>query len=306
MRVTKLHGAFKVQFLCAQRGAGVSLNVLSKFWRNSGISRPSGRVPRRHVVTQLLGNSGQEKKSHPCKEYARLKRRGPKLECVLDDGKGKRRTKKVYFRSAAECSTFDALVSLDAIVGEDLQHIFNVLDKDCDGRISAADLRLSLRGEGLGVDSSGEPRSATIQSMIALAADGADSLHYATFFQLFLGEEGPKLADARRRAAVVVSCAPRVDRTRRWTSRRSFEVDPRPERRVPRARRCGASSRDGSRARAATATRATGRRSRTRRAPRRSASASCRAKPRGTSSSTSSTRRGADVACLCERESAPS
>ena len=39
--VTKLHGAFKVQFLCAQRGPGVSLNLLSKFWRNSGISRPS-------------------------------------------------------------------------------------------------------------------------------------------------------------------------------------------------------------------------------------------------------------------------
>ena len=45
--VTKLHGAFKVQFLCAQRRAGVSLNVLSKFWRNSGISRPSGWLPHR-------------------------------------------------------------------------------------------------------------------------------------------------------------------------------------------------------------------------------------------------------------------
>ena len=45
--VTKLHGAFNLQFLCAQRGAGVSLNMLSKFWRNSGISRPSGWLPHR-------------------------------------------------------------------------------------------------------------------------------------------------------------------------------------------------------------------------------------------------------------------
>ena len=34
--VTKLHGAFNVQFLCAQRGAGVLLNMLSKFWRIRG------------------------------------------------------------------------------------------------------------------------------------------------------------------------------------------------------------------------------------------------------------------------------
>ena len=33
--VTKLHGAFKVQFLCAQRGAGMLLNISAKFWRNS-------------------------------------------------------------------------------------------------------------------------------------------------------------------------------------------------------------------------------------------------------------------------------
>ena len=33
--VTKLHGAFKVQFSCAQRGAGVFLNALSTFWRTS-------------------------------------------------------------------------------------------------------------------------------------------------------------------------------------------------------------------------------------------------------------------------------
>ena len=33
--VTKLHGAFKVQFLCAQRGARVFLNISAKFWRNS-------------------------------------------------------------------------------------------------------------------------------------------------------------------------------------------------------------------------------------------------------------------------------
>mmetsp|Transcript_29316 Transcript_29316/g.90703 ORF Transcript_29316/g.90703 Transcript_29316/m.90703 type:complete len:123 (+) Transcript_29316:95-463(+) len=45
--VTKLRGAFKVQFFCAQRGPGVSLNLLSKFWQNSGISRPSGWSPRR-------------------------------------------------------------------------------------------------------------------------------------------------------------------------------------------------------------------------------------------------------------------
>ena len=30
--VTKLHGAFEVQFLCAQHGAGVILNMLSKFF----------------------------------------------------------------------------------------------------------------------------------------------------------------------------------------------------------------------------------------------------------------------------------
>ena len=33
--VTKLHGAFKVHFLCAQRGAGVLLNISAKFWRIS-------------------------------------------------------------------------------------------------------------------------------------------------------------------------------------------------------------------------------------------------------------------------------
>ena len=33
--VTKLHGAVKVQFLCAQREAGVSLNISAKFWRIS-------------------------------------------------------------------------------------------------------------------------------------------------------------------------------------------------------------------------------------------------------------------------------
>ena len=32
---TKLRGAFKVQFLCAQRGAGVLLNISAKFWRIS-------------------------------------------------------------------------------------------------------------------------------------------------------------------------------------------------------------------------------------------------------------------------------
>ena len=39
--VTKLHGAFKVQFLCAQRGAGVLLNISAEFWQNS---RPACRV----------------------------------------------------------------------------------------------------------------------------------------------------------------------------------------------------------------------------------------------------------------------
>ena len=39
--VTKLHGAFKVHFLCArQRGAGASLNTLSKFWRIMGYPDP--------------------------------------------------------------------------------------------------------------------------------------------------------------------------------------------------------------------------------------------------------------------------
>ena len=32
---TKLHGAFKVYFLYAQRGAGVFLNISAKFWRIS-------------------------------------------------------------------------------------------------------------------------------------------------------------------------------------------------------------------------------------------------------------------------------
>ena len=39
--VTKRHGAVKVQFLCAQRGAGVLLNISAKFWR---ISSPDRRV----------------------------------------------------------------------------------------------------------------------------------------------------------------------------------------------------------------------------------------------------------------------
>ena len=39
--VTKLHGAFKLQFPCAQRGAGVLLNISAKFWRNS---RPACRA----------------------------------------------------------------------------------------------------------------------------------------------------------------------------------------------------------------------------------------------------------------------
>ena len=38
---TKLHGAFKVQLLRAQRGARVLLNISAKFWRNS---RPARRV----------------------------------------------------------------------------------------------------------------------------------------------------------------------------------------------------------------------------------------------------------------------
>ena len=35
MALTKLHGAFKVQFLCAQRGARVILNISAKFRRIS-------------------------------------------------------------------------------------------------------------------------------------------------------------------------------------------------------------------------------------------------------------------------------
>ena len=33
--VTKLHGAVKMKFLCAQRGARVFLNISAKFWRIS-------------------------------------------------------------------------------------------------------------------------------------------------------------------------------------------------------------------------------------------------------------------------------
>ena len=36
--VTKLHGAVKVQFLCAQRRAGVLLNMSAKFWRISRLT----------------------------------------------------------------------------------------------------------------------------------------------------------------------------------------------------------------------------------------------------------------------------
>ena len=44
---TKPHGAFKVQFLRAQRGAGVLLPISSKFWLRSS---PVARAPRRPVA----------------------------------------------------------------------------------------------------------------------------------------------------------------------------------------------------------------------------------------------------------------
>ena len=35
---TKMHGAFKVHFLCAQREAGMFLNISAKFWRISRLT----------------------------------------------------------------------------------------------------------------------------------------------------------------------------------------------------------------------------------------------------------------------------
>ena len=114
----------------------------------------------KHVVTQLMGSSGQERKVNPCREYARMKRKGTEMEVILDDGHGHRRKKYVSFRSAQEALTFEQLITLDNAVGDQLQYIFNLLDKDCSGRISAEDLRLSLTAEGM------DASDATVAMMI--------------------------------------------------------------------------------------------------------------------------------------------
>ena len=120
----------------------------------------------KHVVTQLMGTSGAERKVNPCREYARMKRKGAEMEVILDDGHGHRRKKYVTFRSAQEALSFEQLLTLDNAVGDQLQYIFNLLDKDCSGRISAEDLRLSLTAEGM------DASAGTVAAMMALGTRG--------------------------------------------------------------------------------------------------------------------------------------
>jgi hypothetical protein len=75
----------------------------------------------KHVVTQLMGTSGAERKVNPCREYARMKRKGAEMEVILDDGHGHRRKKYVTFRSAQEALSFEQLLTLDNAVGDQLR-----------------------------------------------------------------------------------------------------------------------------------------------------------------------------------------
>ncbi|KAH8047024.1 phosphatidylinositol-3,5-bisphosphate 3-phosphatase [Aureococcus anophagefferens] len=93
----------------------------------------------KHVVTQLMGTSGAERK---------------------------------------EALSFEQLLTLDNAVGDQLQYIFNLLDKDCSGRISAEDLRLSLTAEGMDAPRAARTRrgAATTASRVAFLP-GEDVAH---------------------------------------------------------------------------------------------------------------------------------
>ena len=58
-RGTQLHRAFKVQFLCAQRGVCMLLNISAKFWRISESRTDERSVTAQASATRCSGSAGR-------------------------------------------------------------------------------------------------------------------------------------------------------------------------------------------------------------------------------------------------------
>lgn len=155
----------------------VSFEVTLKKGVMSSVKRALVVDLHKHVVTQLMGKGG-ERKSIPCREYARLKRNGAEMQVVLDDGRGHRRNKWMVFRSAAEALKFEQVLRLDKASGDHMRHVFRRLDRNGAGRLSTEDLRQAMVRYGLEAD---------VTRMIDASGENIASLAYASFFLLFLG-----------------------------------------------------------------------------------------------------------------------
>lgn len=155
----------------------VSFEVTLKKGVMSSVKRGLVVDLHKHVVTQLLGKGG-DRKSIPCREYAKLKRKGAEMQVVLDDGRGHRRNKWMVFRSAAEALKFEQVVRLDQASGDHMRHVFCRLDRNGSGRVCAEDLRQAMSRYGLEAD---------VTRMIDASGENVASLAYASFFLLYLG-----------------------------------------------------------------------------------------------------------------------